>query len=239
MRFNLNFDLQHEMLDADYRPVIVSFIKNALSQDNPSYYQSLYGEGAVQKLFAFAPYLPAPVFNGDTVKVNKLRLEVLFTTPDYLTFINLYNAFLKQKFKPFPLKYDNSMTLKSITMLPGRVIEKDSVIIKLLSPLVVRRHDKQSNQDHYLVYDRDGFESVWRENLGPLLASVTDSQSIQELSIKPVHCKKVVVRAFEQNIDATLGTLQLNGERSLLNYLLSLGMGSRRSQGFGVFDVIG
>lgn len=239
MRFKLKLELQHETLDLDYRPIIVSFIKNALSQDNPSYYQSLYGEGTVQKLFAFAPYLPAPVFNGDTIKVNKLSLGILFTTPDYSTFINLYNAFLKQKFKPFPLKYDNSMTLKSIIMLHDRVIEKDSAIIKLLSPLVVRRHDKQSNQDQYLVYDQEGFESVWRETLGPLLGSVTDSQSILEISIKSVRCKKVVVRAFEQNIDATLGTLQLNGDRSLLNYLLSLGMGSRRSQGFGVFDVIG
>lgn len=239
MRFNLKFDLQHETLDSDYRPIIVSFIKNALSQDNPTYYQTLYGEGTVQKLFAFAPYLPAPVFNGDTVKVNRLSLEILFTTPDYPTFINLYNAFLKQKFKPFPLKYDNFMTLKSIIMIHDRVIKKDSVIIKLLSPLIVRRHNKQSNQDQYLIYDQEGFESVWRETLGPLLAPVTYSGKIQELFIKPVRCKKVVVRAFEQNIDATLGTLQLNGDRSLLNYLLSLGMGSRRSQGFGVFDVIG
>jgi CRISPR-associated endoribonuclease Cas6 len=239
MRFTLRFGLQHETLDSDYRPIIVSFIKNALSQENPSYYQSLYGEGTVQKPFAFAPYLPAPVFNGDTVKIDKLHLEVLFTTPDYPTFINLYNAFLKQKFRPFPLKFNNSMTLKSISMLHERVIEKDTAMIKLLSPLVVRRHDKQTNQDQYLVYDQEDFESVWRETLYPLLTPVTDSAGIKDLSIKPLRCKKVVVRAFEQNIDATLGTLQLNGDRSLLNYLFSLGMGSRRSQGFGVFDVIG
>jgi CRISPR-associated endoribonuclease Cas6 len=238
MRFKLKFDLQHETLDLDYRPLFVSFIKNALCQDNPSYYQSLYGDGTVQKPFAFAPYLPSPVFNGDTIKVSQLRLEVLFTTLDYPAFISLYNAFLKQKFKPFPLKFNNSMTLKSIIMLHERVIEKDMATIKLLSPLVVRQHDKQTNQDQYLIFDQDSFETVWRETLGPLLASVTDSSGIKDLIIKPLKCKKVVVRAFEQNIDATLGTLQLTGDRSLLNYLFSLGMGSRRSQGFGVFDVI-
>lgn len=239
MRFNLKFDLQHETLDLDYRPIILSFIKNALCQDNLTFYQALYGEGTVQKLFAFAPYLPSPVFSGDTVKVNKLCLEVLFTTPDYPTFISLYNAFLKQKYKPYPLKLNNSMTLKSIVMIPERVIEKDCAMIKLLSPLVVRRHNKEDNQDQYFIYNQENFESVWHETLHPLLSQVSDSRSINDLTIKPLRCKKVVVRAFGQTIDSTIGTLQLNGDRALLNYLFSLGMGSRRSQGFGVFDLIG
>lgn len=239
MRLKLKFDLRHETLDSDYRPVILSFIKNALCQDNVSFYQALYGEGTVQKLFAFAPYLPGPSFSGASLKVDKPNFEILFTTPDYPLFIGLYNAFLKQKFKPFPLKFDNFMTLKSIVMLPEQVIDKDSVMIKLLSPLVVRQHSKESNQDKYLIFNQENFESAWRDTLYPLLTLIKASGDIQDLTIKPLQCKKVVVKAFEQNIDATLGTFQLNGDRSLLNYLFSLGMGSRRSQGFGVFDVIG
>jgi CRISPR-associated endoribonuclease Cas6 len=239
MRFKLKFDLQHELLDADYRPTIVSYIKNALSQDNPVLYHALYGEGATQKLFAFAPYLPAPVFNGDTIKIDKLNLEILFTTSDYPTFINLYNAFLKQRFKPYPLKFNNMLTLKSIVMIRERVIEKDTALIKMLSPLVVRRHDKRSNQDQYFVFDQPDFESAWRDTLKPLLAAVATPDDIQVLTLAPLQCKKVVVRVFGQNIDTTIGTLQLNGKRSLLNYLLSMGISSRRAQGFGVFDVIG
>lgn len=239
MRFKLVFDLQNETLDSDYRPAILSFIKNALCQDNPDYYHTFYENGSVQKTFAFAPYLPNPVFLGDKIQVDKLSMEVLFTTSDYSLSITLYNAFLKQKLKPFPLKFNNSMTLKSIVMIPDRIIEKDRIIIKLLSPLVVRQHCKEDNQDQYLVYNQDGFEAGWRETLQPLLAQVTDSDGIEDLVIKPIKCKKVVVRNFGQTIDSTIGILELSGDRTLLNYLFGLGMGSRRSQGFGVFDVIG
>jgi CRISPR-associated endoribonuclease Cas6 len=154
-------------------------------------------------------------------------------------FINLYNAFLKQRFIPYPLKYNNFLTLKSIVMINGRTIVKDSVLIKMLSPLVVRRHDKEKNQDQYLVFDQDDFESGWRDTLKPLLANAATPEMIQELSLKPVNCKKVVVRVFGQNIDTTIGTLQLSGNHLLLNYLHDLAMSSRRAQGFGVFDVVG
>jgi CRISPR-associated endoribonuclease Cas6 len=239
MRFKLKFDLQHELLDADYRPTIVSYIKNALSQDNPVLYQSLYGEGVTQKMFAFAPYFPEPIFNGDTLKISKCNLDILFTTSDHTMFINLYNAFLKQRFIPYPLKYNNFLTLKSIAMINKRAIVADSVLIKMLSPLVVRRHDKEKNQDQYLVFDQDDFESGWRDTLKPLLATVATPEMIQELSLQPIKCKKVVVRVFGQNIDTTIGTLQLSGNHLLLNYLHDLAMSSRRAQGFGVFDVVG
>jgi CRISPR-associated endoribonuclease Cas6 len=239
MRFKLKFDLQHELLDADYRPILVSFIKNALSQDNPALYQSLYDEGVTQKMYAFAPYLPEPIFSGDTLKISKCNLEVLFTTSDYSMFINLYNAFLKQRFIPYPLKYRNFLTLMSMVMINKRSIEKDSVLIKMLSPLVVRRHDKEKNKDQYLVFYQDDFESGWRDTLKPLLANAATPEMIRELSLKPMKCKKVVVRVFGQNIDTTTGILQLSGNHLLLNYLHDLAMSSRRAQGFGVFDVIG
>ena len=51
--------------------------------------------------------------------------------------------------------------------------------------------------------------------------------------------KKVVIPVFGRNTDASLGIFKLTGSRQLLNILLLSGLGSRRSEGHGKFEVVG
>ena len=56
--------------------------------------------------------------------------------------------------------------------------------------------------------------------------------------IEPIKAKKVVIPVFGRNTDASLGIFKLKGDSNLLNLLYKAGMGARRSEGKGKFDIL-
>ena len=56
--------------------------------------------------------------------------------------------------------------------------------------------------------------------------------------IEPIKAKKVVIPVFGRNTDASLGIFKLKGDRDLLNLLYMAGIGARRSEGKGKFDIL-
>jgi len=47
-----------------------------------------------------------------------------------------------------------------------------------------------------------------------------------------------VIPVFGRNTDASLGIFKLKGDRDLLNLLYMAGIGARRSEGKGKFDIL-
>jgi len=57
-------------------------------------------------------------------------------------------------------------------------------------------------------------------------------------SIEPILAKKTVVKHFDIMLEASVGAFLIKGNPLLLNFLYLGGMGSRRSGGFGLFELI-
>ena len=53
MRFYLTFELEKSSLPKDYRRIILSYIKNSLSEILDGRYYSQYFKDTIQKIFAF------------------------------------------------------------------------------------------------------------------------------------------------------------------------------------------
>ncbi len=107
------------------------------------------------------------------------------------------------------------------------------------SPLIVRRHNSEDNSDIYYTCEMEGFEKALKENIDIFLNRMGMDAVTENFSIQVIKGKKVVVPVFARNTDASLGVYKLTGSCQLLNILYLAGLGVRRSEGKGKFQVIG
>ena len=116
-------------------------------------------------------------------------------------------------------------------------IDTEDITIKFMSPLVVRSHiDKK---DYYYSYNDEEFKDILRINIKQQL-KITDipTESVDKFDIMPIKPKKVIVKFYEKKIETSTGIYRILGDKQLLKYLYDAGMGSKRSSGFGMFQII-
>ena len=237
MRLKLNFNLENEFLPIQYRKSIISFIKLSLLEYDEQYYKKYYNnKDTIIKPYTFAIFLRNPKFEEDKIIVENRHIELNISIADYETSIILYNAFNHQKNKKFSLD-KNSWTLKTINMSLDKKIDTEDITIKFMSPLVVRSHiDKK---DYYYSYNDEEFKDILRINIKQQL-KITDipTESVDQFDIVPIRPKKVIVKFYEKKIETSTGIYRILGDKQLLKYLYDAGMGSKRSSGFGMFQII-
>ncbi|MHB1153748.1 MAG: CRISPR-associated endoribonuclease Cas6 [Eubacteriales bacterium] len=237
MRIKMTFRLCKKTLISDYHPCIISFFKAALSKYDNKLYDSLYGSGApIQKNFTFSTYLPNSTFSNDEIILDDKTIVVTLSTPDMIFGIDFYNAALGMKNMSYPFG-NNIAKLIQIKVENHKVIKSETVYFKMLSPVIVKAHIKGSRDEYYTVGDECFYGQLKLictkqfEKLAPYLC-------IKNLEIEAVNCKKTVVALFGQKITATLGIFKLKAETEIINYLYQAGIGSKRSSGFGFFEII-
>jgi len=243
MRIKIEFETEHEDLPIDYRRKFVSYLKGALEDYNSDLFVALYGEGHSPKPFCFSLYfVPEVIIVKDGITLRSKRFLVWFTTQEVLMGVHLVNAFMARRNQWFPLgDCNNKLKALSITKVQEHPITANVVSFKILSPIVIRDHDENKGKDWYLTFEDDGFEEIWKRNLTTELQNVFGrdvSGDINALHIMPIHLKKTVVKSYGIYIPCTIGSLVLEGERYLLEYLYKAGIGSKRSMGFGCLDVV-
>lgn len=237
MIINVKLKLKTPALPADYRPVFVSLLKASLQNYEAGLYERWYKNGVTSKSFTFAVNLPEAKFCGDDVILGGNEIEWNISTADFPDGIDLYNALLKQKNKAYPLKGGNEMTIEKCQIQNQPSIKKDELTVRFLSPLVVRDHGAD-NLDRYFTYEDVGFDEKFgmvTRNQFELFGFVAENA---EITLTPVAAKKTVVKIFGLKIPASFGVYKLKGRTDALDFLYRAGMGSRRNQGFGMFEVL-
>lgn len=237
MRFKLNFKLENEILPLQYRKSIISFIKLSLSEYNEQYYKKYYNnKDTIIKPYTFAVFFHNPKFEEDKISIKEKRLELNISIADYETSIIFYNAFNHQKNKKFSLD-KNSLTLENINMLLEKTIDSEEITIKFMSPLVVRNHSRDN--DYYYSFNDQEFNDILKVNIKQEL-KITDipEKLVDNLEINAIKAKKVIVKFYEKKIETSTGIFKIYGDRQLLKYLYDAGIGSKRSSGFGMFQIM-
>ena len=237
MRLKLNFDLENESLPIQYHKSVMSFIKLSLSEYDEQYYKKYYNDkDTIMKPYTFAIFFRNPKFENDRIIIKDKRLELNISIADYETSIILYNAFNHQKNKKFSLD-KNSWTLKNINMSLDKKIDTEEITIKFMSPVVVRSH--LENKDYYYSYNAEEFKNVLKINIKQQL-KITDIpiNLVDSFDIVAIDPKKIIVKFYEKKIETTSGIFKISGDKQLLKYLYDAGIGSKRSSGFGMFQII-
>jgi len=161
MRLKLHFELDKNVMSVEYRREMLSFMKAALTRyDNGSCFNKFFEErNTLTKPYSFGVSLPGAKFTADKIELGANSIRVHFSTFDYAAGIIFYNAFNGMRNEKYPLGNGNKMTLKQIVSESEQCISSNEIRVKFLSPLCVRKHDKETNKDLYMAYNRDGFRA--------------------------------------------------------------------------------
>ncbi|MEG2869298.1 MAG: CRISPR-associated endoribonuclease Cas6 [Terrisporobacter sp.] len=242
MRFCLSLNLEKNEFPLDYRRVILSYIKNAISNCNNGKYYDSYFKDTIQKDYCFSVVLPKPKYTKDKILIENKEIKILFSTDDKKkTGFILFSAFISQKNRSFLIPNNNSMTLKNISNQKDQEITNSKVIFKTSkgSGLCVRDHNKETNMDTHYIFNDEKFQEKFKVVLKnqAIQAGFSDHE-VESIKFNPIQCKKVVAKHYRSYIDTTVGMFEMQGNSKLLQYFYNAGIGSRKSAGFGMIDLV-
>lgn len=239
MKILLRFYLQNNKLPIDYRRIMLSFFKRSLSDIAEGKYYEKYYFTPERRNFTFAVNLPMPKFSKTEIQLGKNQLNITFSTADYNTGCIFMSAFIKQKDKPIPAPLGNEMKLVSVNLVPEKNVTSSSTVVKMLSPLCIRLHKAENNSDKYISVANPDFTEIAKQVIKEqLVESGFDKKLISNFEIKPLNAKKTVVYHYKNYIECSLGSFSINADKSVINYLLKSGIGSRKSAGFGFAELL-
>ena len=240
MKFNLEFELNDNHLPLDYTRCFISFLKKSVKAADINVYESMYETNTPKmKPYTFSLYLPQRQVEGDLIRLGGDKIRMTFSCADLPLAIVFLNGFTELKKEVFPLPNGNEMTLVRFTTEMHPMVSKQEVRIKFLSPLLVLKRDIGARKNYYLTWDNEEFDQQLKENLKYQLNEFSmDSLSFDHFELTPVQPKRLGQRVFGQLALGNGGVFDLKGTPELIQFLLEAGIGSRRSAGFGLFEII-
>lgn len=240
MRLKINLEFKEKKIDKDFRVKFLSLFKKSLQLNSEELFQKYY-KNSNEKLFTYSVNLGKLKFGKDFIEMDDDKGTLYFSTYDYEIAIDFYNSFLKSLHKEFKFG-DNCVYMRNISMVKERILTENRVIFKLVSPLVIREHNKETNKDWYLTIDTDRGIEILKKNLKFNLPNIFGDKivkDIDEMIIKPINFKKTVVLNKGQMIESSLGNVEVIASPYLLDYLYKAGISTSKSSfGFNMVDVL-
>lgn len=240
MRFDLEFELKNNELPLEYNRCFISFLKKTIQSVDPKAYESLYGSYEPKlKPYTFSLYLPNRKVEGEGLKLGSQRVKMTFSCSDMGLAINFLNGFTEQKNKVFLLPDGNLMTLVRFTTNMHPIVTDGEVVIRFLSPLLVLKRKAIQRKNYYLTWENEDFIHQLKENLEYQLKELSLGHlEVANFNLIPLRPKQIGQRVFGQLVLGNSGVYRLKGSPQLIQFLLEAGIGSRRSAGFGLFEII-
>lgn len=226
----------------DNKSIWISFLKNVLSKCNKGKFYESYFSETNSKDYTFSILLSKPKFVGEKVLLENNQVKMIFSADDRnKTGLIFYAAFLEAKNRKFPLPEGNAMSLKRIRQIREQLITSSKVVFRTVTGggLVVREHDREKNRDKYYTYKDLGFDKQLKQVLKIQAKEAGFSENlVEDLIMKPIQCRKVVVKNYGVYIDVTVGIFRIEGNPDLLQYFYQAGIACRHSMGYGLLDIV-
>lgn len=241
MRFSVELLLEGEVIPKDKNRIILSLLKHNYSSYDKKYYHELYEEVPNKmKSYTFAVYMGQCQFLKENILVPNKKIILNFSTYDVKDGIMFYNATLKNKGVKFPIK-DNSLIINRINLVREKAIIDDEVIFKTLSPVSVREHYGNNKATWYHSLNNEKGQEIFIDNLKYQLLSHFGEErilDIEEVDFEVLMNKEVKVKHYGIEVLANICKLKIKAKPYILNFLYKGGIGSQRSAGFGMVDLI-
>lgn len=244
MRFSVKMFPQAEdslKLPKNYRKHLMSLIKEALNPKGNSteFYERYFGapKKNLQKPFTFSFHFSKPEKTVDEFFIVPPNpMEFVFSTNDYALLAAVYNGILKLRpdypLFPFPLKFGGYF------LLPPHEFSDSALRYKTVSPLIVRNF----GQDQNLGFSKDSdlFQSALKQSLQSQCRTFGLGEVDFELKIEDA---EEVIVPFSKNgksfsLLANNAVLELSAPRGVHELVYGIGLGGRRSQGFGFLEIL-
>lgn len=239
MRLLLEFQLHENKISLEYRKFFLHFIKDSLSNANNGKYYDQFYTGTNSKNYTFAVFFDKPQFQEAEIVLQSNRVKMLFSTSEKMTGFIFYSSFLERKKKKYPLEKGNIIQLLNVRNLREEEIGANQILVKTNSPLVIRKHTREQNKDYYYSFEKEEFLQEAKQSLGRQLLNAGFSEEVvTNIELQPVKCRKTIVTHYDCKIETTVGTFLLEGNKTVLSYLVQAGIGARKSEGFGMLELL-
>lgn len=218
---------------------IQGLLYKAISEDF-SYSSKMHEEGnrysgRKYKLFTFGePEGRYTVQGTEIVYLNGIRLTVRSVDPYFIQL--LFSYFTKHE----QIQLGNQTLKVGKTEINDERIFEERIVIRTLSPITAYVTEEDGHTVYYSPNDEKFYESLitnarrkWGSAFGP-----TEAPSLSIRSSSNGRYIKRATRFKSTYITAWHGTFVLEGSPKMLDFLYQTGLGSKNSQGFGMFEVI-
>lgn len=235
MRFSMIFKIDKPELPIDYRSGFISLLKASYEMACKDKYVELY-EANTLKPFTFSVYFGnrAKIQDGK-VLINSDRFILNFSTASLELGTYFYNGLLriKKDLREYPL-FESRISLENVNLKREIQIREATAIFKTLSPFLIRDY---MNKNKYLKPTDIGFQMQLNQIVSECSKSFLDKDS--NIVFKDIKTStKPPIFHYSAPVDGIRGIFALKGESDVLNLIYQIGIGSRRSQGFGMLEVM-
>ncbi len=266
MRFSCKIFLPPgTIIPTDSRRHLLSLIKETFQQsgeDGQDFYSRQYS-GNHQKPFTFSAYFP---LKGDGTR--KLLagdfFTLFFSTNDYEFLMRVYNGLMKIKKDNFTLFGTQIIDIKNLFLFPEKNFITNEVVFKTLSPFLVRNTE---NGDKYLypvgerIQTKDPAKDIQRwpyweasqnfvDTLRTSLTSLVKNEFpdykgdigvelIDPVVVPILHGSGNKEHEFKMTFPGIKGQIKIKACPDILKLFYDIGIGARRSEGFGMLEVVG
>lgn len=165
---------------------------------------------------------------------DKVSFEV--RSPDSLVIQRLAGGFAKNG-----IQYGDVHVSDVKTVLKDRTVENDVVPVEMITPVCVYSTDMETKKTYFYDPSEPEFGEAINDNFIRKYTAFYGIEPESDVVIEPVRITqkdKFVTNYKGFYISGWKGVYRLYGERKYLDFLYQAGLGSRNSQGFGMFRLL-
>ena len=107
------------------------------------------------------------------------------------------------------------------------------------SSIVVRNHNRESNKDKYFTVEDENYINELEKNIKIQCEKAGYTlEDIEKIKVNEVNGRKIVSKNYGVYIDSVSGIFDISATPEILKYLYTVGLGSKRSAGYGTIDLV-
>lgn len=239
MRIKANFEMNTDWLIKDYRSIFMALIKSTFIKYDPVLYTYLYGteeqKRKVNKPFTFSVRFPQ--YKG--IEGNRMfcgnKISLLFSSDDETLITGFFNGLKAKQKIAIGENYPITFELEHIQLLPLKRIQTNKVLFRTISPILV--NDKGSNLD-YLSPTKPEFTRAFKEIIVIQANNFQIPCTEEMIDFEINTMKKLPLSHYKQTMTSWLGKFVLEAPANVLQLVYDIGIGVRRSQGFGMLEIV-
>ncbi|MCX7589783.1 MAG: CRISPR-associated endoribonuclease Cas6, partial [Patescibacteria group bacterium] len=268
LRFNCRIELKTKKeeikIPSDYRRYISSLIKESFKrsgEDGNIFFEKFFSKNK-PKPYTFSVVFPIKEYKDKFFILRENYFNFNFSSADYEFLLRIYNGLLKLR-DGFKIFNDNIEVESFKLFLKPNYTFKEEVIFKTLSPVLIRN---PKDGDRYFVLkgllngkkfkyaeetEEEEIIEALKLNLKSLIKMGIDRKLLDpgaeniNIDIKMLSGFKLSPSAHSSNksnffitLPAMRGQFQFKSNPEIIKFLYETGIGARRSEGFGMVEVV-
>lgn len=228
-----------DWLVKDYRSIFMALIKSVFMKYDPVLYANLYGLNEqpqkVNKPFTFSVRFPQHQnFEGNRMLCGSLT-SLIFSSDKERLVTAFYNGLMAKREIIIGENHPITFKLNHVQLLPFKRINCNKILFRTISPVLV--NNKGNNLDYLLPINPEfvkAFKFIVSEQARQFHIPCTDDMIDFEINTM----KKLPLSHYNQTMTSWLGEFVLEAPSSVLQLVYDTGIGVRRSQGFGMLEIV-